>query len=1302
MRNWVKAGMLPTARLPGARFHRFDPQDVERLRQQRGKSVSSVERERRTVGPELVDATQLNQWAATRDPQGVFPQLVRRLLASTPGITNISVRSGEGVFASGWDGRAESAGTPYLPSGSLCFEFGVGGRPKVKADEDYEKRRDDPNGAVAAESIFVFATPRRWSGAGAWANERRAEGVFADVQVLDADDLEGWLQATPAVHYWISEQLGRKPQAGETLERWWQRFQARTNPPLPTVLFRAGRDHECEQLRTFLTGPPGVIGVQGPWRDESIVFVCAAIEIDQQDEARTAQPPLIVSASDVWERVIAQPGGMTLLPTFDDPDISSAQAAGHHVVIPFGREQVARSSTIKLPPLDRQETGEALEAAGIQLDRAHHLAALARRSMASLVRTLAQDPRIARPPWSQYPTAGILAPLTLVGAWTPSSADRDVASQMANDPWPTIEHLLLYWRDTEDPPFVRSSGQWHLASADEAFMVLHGSLSSDDLERWHRIATEVLVETDPKLELPAEERPTAGIIGAERQHSSVVRSGIADGIALIGALGTDMLADGVSGAEHARRMVRRILKRAEADDSGRICQSLSAELPLLAEAAPEAFLDAVHDSLDKGPRVLATMFQDGDQSSSLYSSSPHTGLLWALETLCWSPEHLLEATRALARMDVVDPGGRLTNRPLASLQSVLVPWIRHTAASLELRVQAVQQICRQLPDVGWKLLLALWPEHHAISLPPHAPRHRDWEPEKREVAIAEWLENIGHLVTLAITAAGEDPTRWADLAERLDALPPTERKRLLDQLDHAANPDTLSTEQRLLLWERLRKEIARHRVFPTADWSMNDEPLSHMKSIADRLEPADNVERFAYLFDWHPDLPDVDVHDHEAHDKALRSLRKQAVRETIATTSVDGLARLARRSPVPGHLGWVVGDIADDNLAPELLTWLDADDNRRDVAASWASRKTDIAGVTWLVSALTRPESNTPERQLALALSAPPTREVWDALARTSDQLHTTYWEKMTPWRVPPEDAERAAQQLLAHGRPWPAVDLLASHVRREDERPACITPMLVREVLDSAVIADSTAEARMQSIGYEIGLLLDYLESEGIEPDTIARYEWPFFPLLDRHRQPRALFAALGRDASLFVELVCRVYRGKQEQRRQASEEEAALARHSWWVLNHWRQLPGRNEDGTFDVEHLKRWVTDARLQLADADRADIGDEQIGRALSASPPGTDDVWPAEPIREIIETIGSRSLETGIHIGVINSRGVTSRGVYDGGQQERNLASRYRRWAKDTAGEWPRVSRVLRGLAEDYEREAQHADARAQLTADTE
>lgn len=1304
IRNWARTGVLPTARIPGSRFHRFHAHDVERLRRERGSTVSSVAAGRSTVGPEFVDATQLTQWAVTRSAQDRFPELVRRLLVSSPGVSAISVRAGDGVALEGWDGVAESAGNAYLPAGLLRLELGVGGRPKAKADADFENRRDDASDTNKRATTFVFITPRRWRGKSTWADERRAEGVFADVRVLDADDLEGWLQATPAVHTWISEQLGRRPNDAETLERWWERFQARTDPSLPAELFLAGRENEQARLAGFFGEPPSVVVVQTPWRDESIAFVCSAIEAFHRDATTTVQPAVLIASAEVWDRVIHEPGRMTLLPLFDDPDIAGATSRGHHVVIPVGSDRAVRDeATIALPRPDRAGAGEALGEVGISSDRTYDLAALARRSMPSLVRRLARDPSFARPSWSTSPDAGVLARLVLAGGWAASELDHQVVAELVGDEWTTIEAILVRWRAADDPPFVHPGDQWHVASAEEAFVLLRSVLTPSDLQRWHEIAVRVLSEHDPTLTLDGDQRPMAGVLGVRRDHSSVLRRGFSEGVALVGSIGDEQLTDGVSGADHARRVVRAVLDAAAADESAALWQSLSDVMAFLAEAAPEAFLDAVHDDLDRTTPLLASLFQDGDRSSALFTSSPHTGLLWALETLCWSDQHLLDASRALARLHLIDPGGRLSNRPLGSLHGVLVGWIRHTAAPFDLKVQAVEQVCRATPDVGWPLLMKLWPQHDAVTSPPRTPRYRDWRPEGRNLPMSEWLSFIARVVDLALDLAVGDVDRYATLGEHVYSLPPADQERVLDAIATFAGQADLTEDGRLALWERLRNEVGRHQQFSDADWAMPSAPLARLAEITAGLEPTARPERFGYLFDWHPDLPGVDPFDHRLHEERLLEMRTAAIQDVLAAGGIEHLRLLALRSPISGQLGWTLGAVAGDDLTPVLLTWLDSSDpHLEDVATSWARRKLVDHGVPWLSEALGRTEANVPARRRVLVLNAPPNHELWDFLAGDDSEIGDAYWDGMGGWHVPRDDIARAATELLARGRAWVAVKVLAAGLHGAGDDLGSITPELAVSVLDGAINADPS-EWRVQSLGYEVGLVLDFLEREGADAHLLARYEFLFFRLLDRHRTPRALFAEMGRDSALFVDLVRRVYRGTDEEpSADPYERDQAMASHAWWVLNHWNDIPGRQADGTIDGAHLEQWVREARLAFTDSNRADIGDEQVGQVLAASPQGADGVWPAEPVRDIIENIGSRHLITGIHVGVVNSSGVTSRGIYDGGTIERERARGYRAGAVATAGRWPRTSRMLRDLADDYERDARRADARADVTADIE
>jgi hypothetical protein len=201
---------------------------------------------------------------------------------------------------------------------------------------------------------------------------------------------------------------------------------------------------------------------------------------------------------------------------------------------------------------------------------------------------------------------------------------------------------------------------------------------------------------------------------------------------------------------------------------------------------------------------------------------------------------------------------------------------------------------------------------------------------------------------------------------------------------------------------------------------------------------------------------------------------------------------------------------------------------------------------------------------------------------------------------------------------------------------------------------------------------------------------------MLERHRQPRALFTALADDPGRFVDLVKRVYRGRGEPKRQLDEREEAMARHAWHILHEWSVLPGQRDDGSLDGEHLARWVREARLELAACAREDVGDEAIGQILACSPPGADGAWPAEPVRDILEQVASPELDMGLYSGRLNRRGVTTRGPLDGGGQERDLEGLYREWGKQTAGTYPRTSRLLRRLVDHFEHYARHMDEEAE------
>src|SRR5688572_17776993 len=109
--------------------------------------------------PELIDATRLDSWAVLREMQGLLPEVVRRLLAATPGVTGLSMPAHEGITAPSYDGRVDGgAGTAWVPPGPSVWELSVAGDVRKKFQSDYVNRAADPQGVDPAETAFVCVT----------------------------------------------------------------------------------------------------------------------------------------------------------------------------------------------------------------------------------------------------------------------------------------------------------------------------------------------------------------------------------------------------------------------------------------------------------------------------------------------------------------------------------------------------------------------------------------------------------------------------------------------------------------------------------------------------------------------------------------------------------------------------------------------------------------------------------------------------------------------------------------------------------------------------------------------------------------------------------------------------------------------------------------------------------------------------------------------------------------------------------------------------------------------------------------
>lgn len=1211
--------------------------------------------------PELITAVELNQWADRTDAKQVFPELMRRLLANTPGVTNIDIRSHEGTAAPGWDGIATSKGSPFLPQGELRFEFGTNKDPKNKAQNDYSKRKKDPRNN---EHIFIFATPRNWPGGQNWQEERKSDNHFADVKVIDAYTLEAWLKETPSIHYWISERLGRSPQMVSTLEKWWNSLGRKLEEKIPSEFFSSGRLKESNQLLKYLTlenKENNYITIISRSKDDILAFIYATLK----DNSTYLSRALIIKDKNTWEHVINTKQNLILIPLFTELDSTNLELYRHKIIVATDGKFITNKNTVvELSKINKGSSTEVLRKGGFSYEESHRLTGLAHRDINALFRVLSNT-IVKKPDWLQDPeTVAVIAPLILVGSWENQKEDTQLIQDITEKSAQEIDRLLTRLSNSSNSPFIQSGGTWKLTNALEIAKWVLPCLEHSALTKWQ--------EFIPKIILSSE-------------YSGVLRHHVAKGL-ILASVATDDLQEDRKLKYYVDQVVNDLLNKSIEDSEKDLFNKLSTFFPELAEASPEVFINFFELYLKHPFQVAENIFRDRSQGY-LGTSSPHVNLLWALERLCWFPNHYTHAVDLLSKLASIDPGGVLqSNRPIDSLEKVLSGYLSESAAANDDKIFNIKKILKKDPIAGWNILMRLWPENppRNILIDHHTPLYRDIH--KLQITYTDIETYLNDLVNITIENIGHQIDRWIEILPKINALPIPHQTQIIHKLEELVSENILDNEEVYNLWKTLDTIVTKHEKFSTAKWAIQTTELNKLKDISENLLQEDNF-RYNIKFFKHetPILNNLKDSD-PTYPEVLREFQINALLDTL-NKDLTNLNFLIEEADFPDIIGSCLAQVSE---FPEqyALTWLKFNSpNFQKAASEFFRNKINDRGLEWLNSIFSKLNIEQ-ETKSALIILVPFSRTHWNGIKSLESELVSTYLEKSTYRPVTNDDFKEEVDIFLQNGYYWRALEVLDYMIQAEQN-------LDLRHVRKSLLkfISSNFFSCRPQETSLNVWSILTWLEKEYPKYPYTPFIEFLFF---DGSNYPsNALYQELIDNPIKFTLLFKTAY--SENNKLESKCKSRAVS-----VLDSWSTLPGLNEDGSICKQYLDKWIFTVRDRLEGYVYSSIGNRYIGRILACSPLGKDNIWPAEEVRDIIESLECPDIEEGILLGRLNQRGVTTRGIYTGGIQERELAQKYHTGAQRIAIHYPRTARILRNIAADLDWQAHRFDKGAERLSDEE
>jgi Plasmid maintenance system antidote protein len=1269
-----------------------------------------------------IKANDIEQWVSHNIPaRSRLAVFLRTLVNSTCNtLTKVDFPGNDDAERPGWDGFVEAGeGTPWVPTGRSGWEFGINEDPKSKAEEDFSKSVKALTKKECANTTFVFVTPRRWPGKTTWVAAMQAKGIWKDVCAYDTSDLEQWLEQSLPAQAWFANETNIPAQDVRSLDKCWADWAEVTKPHLTGALFSSAIDASRRTMLSSLSKPSeGPILIAADSTEEALAFLSQLFgQLGGEELASYRDRILVFDKPGTLPRLAM--GAQTFIPVVftreAERELAPFAKSMSSIVI-YPRNSAMAEPNIVLEPVNYETFNTSLEDMGMYRDEIARLANESGRSLTVLRRRLSTVPAMQIPEWAaDRKIAASLVPFLLLGAWnSQNETDKTGLCILAGDrPYEELEKECQSLAQLNDAPIWSVGVYRGVISKIDLLFAIAFAITPDALNRYFSMARIVLGEDDPALDLDEDKRWAASIYGKSRKFSSAFREGISETLVLLAVHGHSFKSRlGVDTEIEAVQVVRGLLP---SPLTTRVLEANDRDLPTYAEAAPDEFLSILERDLKTDTPAVLGLLRSVDPGV-LGRSPSRTGLLWALEGLSWSPETLPRAASILACLAQVEINDNWVNKPTYSLKSIFRAWMPQTAADHEQRVDLMMKLAKKFPDVAWKICIAQFDTHDQVGNYSHKPR---WRPDG--YGFGEPFSTMGpilsfrrEMVDMALTWKDHSLSMLCDLVERLNDLTEVDQARVWTLVEAWANAKA-SDSDKAVLREKIRVSTLSRRAAVRAKKNGRATSLATAgRAVFDALEPRDLLNKHSWLFRDHwveesvdkiEDIETIDVHKRE---ERINNLRIEALREIQTQLGLAGIVELSKR----GKASWAIGMLMASAVLPEketkellLLALTPILDGKEEVH----SYKNLIAGTLQGITDAEKRETalqyiaaRLPEEDKGrLFVLAPYCKSTWKLVDAAGEMTRAKYWSEVMPSWIPNSDSENSesVERLLLAGRPRAAFSCIQFEPSKLDVQ------VLYRLLFEMALGGDDQPGEYMLD-RYYIGEAFKHLDnSQALALDQKAGLEFAYIDVL---AQPWDQLESYGipnleryveTHPEFFVQAVAWTYKRTDgatdpSELQVPPERIATMAERGYKLLNAIQRIPGHNDLGELESVCLEKWITNVRQSSAELSRTDITDVYIGQILSSAPMGKDGIWPCEPVRDAMEDIQSESMARGMCTGVFTARGVVMHG--EGGSQERELVSKYRKWAEALQISHPFVaSKLLLDIAKNYEHEATREDLEA-------
>lgn len=1259
----------------------------------------------------FITTNDLEDWANRVDCKYNLPHLIRKLILATldlKEIKDIQFSYGEDVQTGGYDGELETTSEKiFIPLGESVWEFGTTNNKKGKADQDYEKRKQNPLGKNPSDVIYVNVNCKKYRDKKKWIGEKKKDDFWKDVRYLDAIDIEQWLELAPTVELWLAEKL-KKPTLGiYTAEEYWKLWsENETVTIIPEMLLGNSRLNETEKVKSFLNNNEKVLYIKSITIDEAVAFPLAVFkEFDDLSELNI----VVIDNRESFNLFIQVDKPLTIVTKFklDSIDLSSAIQKKHKVIIPISlADEVSSSEKIQLPIVSRDAFEKGLQNMGIDSEQVRILTKSSGRNVSVLKRLLKFEDR-TKPRYIEKCSIRDIIPILLVNRFAEDrDGDIEIIEKLSGKTSAEYLQFLRILLNMEDSPVYFINGIWRLVSPTDTWLYLGKYITQHDFMLFQEVCSVALNEIQHKYTLPVENRSNYFQTPQNRlKYSSKLKEGICESLVIISAFGNNYGMSSISNvSSYIDNIVQKIL---EMDIL--IWRSLSSNLMLLSEASPEVFLKNLERIIKDNSIIAFFEVEEG----FLHTSNDLAPLLWCLDILAWFPEHLMRVSVALIEIILVSPEKLPTsNTPFSNLQSIYRTWYPQTNTPVEDRKKILEILIKKYPETLFGLLYSLVGNTHSVAF--HTPRPK-WRlfSELREIQVTQG--EVYYMRSFCFDNIIEmSEGNIKRILSLIDLLGDIEWDKLDKALRVIETSLVFSDEDKNEIYHMFREFIGKHRSYPTAHWALPCDILCKVENIAIKFK-ANDILSESYLFEkHHPEfIEGRQSNDFRKHDEEILLRRLQFVEGVIDKYKIDGILKLAIKTEYSYLYGHVlaVSDKLSDQDKQIIYKQIESTENKHvNLVKEFiriSENKTNLQAQIEVLENLIK-FGLSQEGVLTFLNSLRGRIDLWEFIAELgNDDIEELYWKSQQGflYTESKEELFYALGKLQQYKKVVTFLNTLGwgAYVHKDSLTSEDILINLEKVSFEGFDDSSHFNHSHFRN-------LLDLLYSkDDYDIERAAKIEMKFIFVFTRggsySPKPKNFYKLMCQKPDEYFGLLSQIYLPDEDEFREIEREkikdnptDQQMLNAGWEIFDSFNAVPSMEEDGSLCLEVLKKWVNEVRELALNNHRVKITDNCIGMLLAKYPVNLEENkgYPVE-IYDVIEEIGTEKIISAFAMQISNNLGFTSRSVFEGGDIERFRAKYFNILFEEIKFTYPNVSLVFKGLRDRFLSKAKWEDENALL-----